>query len=105
MKENNNGAQVVEDENKLVALRREKLQVIRAKREAYPNTFQRESTAQLLIAEYGEKEKSQLEELAAKTMIAGRIIRMRGPFVVITDGGVKIQLYVNKKDLSETLAN
>ena len=105
MKEYKNGAQVVEDENKLVASRREKLQVIRAKREAYPNAFQRESTAQLLIAEYGAKEKSQLEELAATTMIAGRIVRMRGPFVVITDGGVKIQLYVNKKDLSEALAS
>lgn len=105
MKENNNGVQLVEDENKLVALRREKLQIIREKRQAYPNTFNRKSTAQLLIAKYSEKNRSQLEELAVETMIAGRIIRMRGPFLVITDGGVNIQLYVNKKELSEALAN
>ena len=35
--------------------------------------------------------------------MAGRIIRMRGPFVVILDEGVKLQLYLNSKTLSGQL--
>ena len=103
MKESDNNSQIPEDENKLVALRREKLHAIRQKREAYPNGFQRKSTAKELISEYVGKEKAELEELVIQTSIAGRIIRIRGPFLVIVDGGVKIQLYLNSKILSDEL--
>ena len=103
MKESDNNSQLPEDEHKLVTLRREKLHAIRQKREAYPNGFKRKSSARELISDYEGKEKTELEELAIETSVAGRIIRMRGPFLVIVDGGVKIQLYLNNKMLSDEL--
>ena len=48
-------------------------------------------------------EKSHLEEISHQVSVAGRIIRMRGPFVVIRDEGVKLQLYLNSKTLSGQL--
>ena len=86
-----------DDENKLIAQRREKLSEIRAQREAYPNSFERLNRAAELIAEHSKKEKDELEELAVQATVAGRIIRMRGPFVVIADGAEQIQLYMNNK--------
>jgi lysyl-tRNA synthetase class 2 len=86
-----------DDENKLIAQRREKLSKIRAQREAYPNSFERLNRAAELIAEHSKKEKAELEELAVQATVAGRIIRMRGPFVVIADGAEQIQLYMNNK--------
>ncbi len=93
-----------DDENKLIAQRREKLSKIRAQREAYPNSFERLNRAVELIAEHSKKEKAELEELAVQATIAGRIIRMRGPFVVIADGAEQIQLYMNNKSFTDEKA-
>ena len=89
------------DENKLIAQRREKLSHIRKSRNAFPNDFRRDSLAAELKADYDEFDKPTLEEKGAKAKVAGRIIRMRGPFLVIQDGSDQIQLYVNFKELSE----
>lgn len=104
MSEDKNNEEQLEDENKLIAQRREKLNAMRAKGEAFPNTFHIESRAAELVTAYGEKEKAELEELTIETSIAGRIIRMRGPFVVIRDAGTQIQLYMNNKSYSEAMA-
>ena len=93
-----------DDENKLIAQRREKLSKIRAQREAYPNSFERLNRAAELIAEHSKKEKDELEELAVQATVAGRIIRMRGPFVVIADGAEQIQLYMNNKSFTDEKA-
>ena len=93
-----------DDENKLIAQRREKLSEIRAQREAYPNSFERLNRAVELIAEHSIKEKAELEELAVQATVAGRIIRMRGPFVVIADGAEQIQLYMNNKSFADEKA-
>ncbi|MCH2325484.1 MAG: OB-fold nucleic acid binding domain-containing protein, partial [Pseudomonadales bacterium] len=93
-----------DDENKLIAQRREKLSEIRAQREAYPNSFERLNRAAELIAEHSKKEKAELEELAVQATVAGRIIRMRGPFVVIADGAEQIQLYMNNKSFTDEKA-
>ena len=93
-----------DDENKLIAQRREKLSKIRAQREAYPNSFERLNRAAELIAEHSKKEKAELEELAVQATVAGRIIRMRGPFVVIADGAEQIQLYMNNKSFTDEKA-
>ncbi|NKB31904.1 MAG: lysine--tRNA ligase [Pseudomonadales bacterium] len=94
----------LEDENKLIAQRREKISSIREQREAYPNNFERKSAAGDLVRDYADKEKPELEELAVQTSVAGRIIRMRGPFVVLQDGAHQIQLYMNNKSYSEDKA-
>ena len=93
-----------DDENKLIAQRREKLSEIRAQREAYPNSFERLNRAVELVAEHSIKEKTELEELAVQATVAGRIIRMRGPFVVIADGAEQIQLYMNNKSFVDEKA-
>lgn len=93
-----------EDENKLIALRREKLAAIKARREAFPNDFKRQHNAAELTVAYGDKDGEELKSLAASTAVAGRIIRMRGPFVVIQDGHDRIQLYMNNKSFDGELA-
>ncbi|MDP6415121.1 MAG: amino acid--tRNA ligase-related protein, partial [Gammaproteobacteria bacterium] len=92
-------------ENKLIALRRDKLREIRSRRQAFPNHFQRLDTAADLHNEFGEKDKSELETLARQTSVAGRIVRMRGLFVVIQDGSGQQQLYMNNKSFTDDLAD
>src|SRR5699024_8904880 len=52
-----------------------------------------------LVAELGDRDKGALEALARPAAVAGRIMRQRGPFIVIQDASGQIQLYVNKKGL------
>ena len=93
-----------QDENKLIAQRREKLDAIRSERQAFPNEFVRQHIAEDLHSLCGDKSQTELEKLALKTTIAGRIVRMRGPFVVIKDASGQIQLYMNNKSFSKDLA-
>ncbi len=104
MADGNQQQDTQEEENKLVALRREKLAAIREKRQAFPNDFERQNTSAELIADFEEKSAEELKELAHQTKVAGRIIRMRGPFVVIQDGYGQMQLYMNNKQFDDELA-
>ncbi|PCJ28628.1 MAG: lysine--tRNA ligase [SAR86 cluster bacterium] len=88
------------DENKLIAARRDKLSKMREQGKAFPNDFLRENTASELLEKFGEIEKEELGKIAAKAAVAGRIIRMRGPFTVIQDGTGQIQIYMNNKSFS-----
>lgn len=93
-----------QDENKLIAQRREKLQAIRGQRVAFPNGFVREDTSAQLQEKFENTSKEELEQLASKATIAGRIIRMRGPFIVVQDGAGQMQVYINNKSYSDELA-
>ena len=93
-----------QNENKLIAQRREKLDAIRSGRQAFPNEFVRQHIAEDLHSLCGNKSQKELEKLALETTIAGRIMRMRGPFVVIKDASGQIQLYMNNKSFSKDLA-
>jgi len=95
----NNEPQAV-DENKLIAQRREKLAAIRKNGVAFPNDFSQEDYASELFDAFDSKDKAELETLAAKAAVAGRVIRMRGPFVVIQDSSGQLQLYINNKSFS-----
>lgn len=86
-----------QDENKLIAQRREKLTAIRSKRVAFPNGFVKEDVSTDLLEKYEAKTKEELESLAVTAVVAGRIIRMRGPFVVLQDGSGQMQIYINNK--------
>ncbi|MFK8022095.1 MAG: lysine--tRNA ligase [Pseudomonadales bacterium] len=95
-----------EDENKLIAERRQKLSAIREQRNAFPNHFRRSDYANELQNEFAENEKAALEELDHQVAVAGRIMRKRGPFLVLQDVSGQIQLYIDRKALSEaTLAD
>jgi len=92
------------DENHLIAERRAKLAARRAQAaeeggSAFPNDFRRDSLAAELQAELGDKDKAELETLDRQASVAGRIMRQRGPFIVIQDVSDQIQLYVDKKGL------
>lgn len=88
------------NENKLIVQRREKLEAIRALGEAFPNDFKRQNRAYDLIKYFDQLEKEEIEDQSVSVAVAGRVIRMRGPFFVLQDGDSTIQLYVNNKELS-----
>lgn len=90
-----------EEENKLIALRRQKLAQIREQGQAFPNEFRRSHLAADLQKNYSSKCKEELEALALQVSISGRIMLDRGAFIVIEDVSDRIQLYVNRKALSE----
>ncbi len=89
------------DENKLIHQRREKLNEIRQQGIAFPNDFRRTAFANDLHMEYDAQSKEAIEEVQAVVSVAGRVIRMRGPFIVLLDGSGQIQLYLNFKNFDE----
>lgn len=89
--------QHLQDENKLIAQRRAKLEALRTHGNAYPNVFRRDSYAQDLQNELGEKSKDELVELNRHVKAAGRIMAKRGPFFVLQDMSGQIQVYMDRK--------
>ncbi|WP_290701466.1 lysine--tRNA ligase [Amphritea sp.] len=85
------------DENRLIAERREKLNGLREAGNAFPNKFRRDSYAQDLQDQYGDKTKEELAEAEITVSIAGRVMLNRGAFGVIQDMSGRIQFYVNKE--------
>ena len=92
------------DENKLIAVRREKLAAMRENGNAFPNAFRRNVLAAELQDRLGDKSKEELEALNQRVCVAGRIMARRGPFIVIQDMSGRIQFYVDKKTLPAELA-
>ena len=92
-----------QDENRLIAQRREKLAARRRNGVAFPNDFRREHLAGELQAALGDKSKEELETLCQRARVAGRLMAMRGPFLVIQDMSGRIQFYVDKKNLPAEL--
>ncbi|MGB4333446.1 MAG: lysine--tRNA ligase, partial [Chromatiaceae bacterium] len=100
----NNPDQVL-DENKLIALRREKLRALRENGIAFPNDFRRDVLAGELLAEYGDREPEELEALSLRVKVAGRLMSRRvmgkASFVHLQDMSGKIQLFVQRDTLGE----
>ena len=91
-------------ENKLIAERRRKLAALRGRGLAFPNTFRPADSAGAINSEFANLDADKLKALARRVSLAGRVVRMRGPFLVIDDGGDAIQLYLNHKQLPANLA-
>lgn len=94
----------IQDENKLIAERRAKLDAIRENCSAngHPNGFRRKHYTADLQAEFGDKSKEELVELDHQVAVAGRILAKRGPFMVLQDMKGRVQAYASKdvqKDL------
>ncbi len=86
-----------QDENRLIAERRAKLDALRDQNgNAFPNDFRPANNAAALQSKFSCYDKPQLEALDEKVSIAGRVIRNRGAFIVVQDGSGQIQLYVTK---------
>ena len=66
--------QPAQDENYVIANRREKLEKLRAAGNAYPNTFRRDTLADYLHGVYGAQSADALEGNTQQFRIAGRLI-------------------------------
>ncbi|HEB95830.1 MAG TPA: lysine--tRNA ligase [Sedimenticola thiotaurini] len=99
----------VQDENRLIAQRREKLQRIRERGIAFPNDFRRNVVAGELHAEYGEKSAEELEQLGLRVKVAGRLMSRRimgkASFAHLQDMSGRIQLFVQRDALPEGVYN
>src|SRR5690606_6303162 len=94
-----------EEENRLIALRKEKLAAERAKGGAFPNDFRRATYAGDILKAYADTGREELEAERIPVKVAGRIMLNRGAFMVIQDMTARIQVYVDRKTLpAETLA-
>ena len=98
MTDNNMTAQPAQDENKLIAERRAKLEQLRSNRKsnAHPNDFRRENLSGELKAEHGGKSQEELAAAGIRVAVAGRAMRRGGPFVGVQDGTGTIQIYMAK---------
>jgi lysyl-tRNA synthetase class 2 len=91
----------MEEENKLVEERREKLNALRAKGVAFPNDFRRKDLCSALHGTFGAKTKEELEALKAQAAVAGRMVLKRvmgkASFATLQDGSGRIQIYVSNE--------
>ncbi|MEW8499611.1 MAG: lysine--tRNA ligase [Candidatus Thiodiazotropha taylori] len=98
-----------QDENKLIAQRREKLQQMRDNGNAFPNDFRRNSMAGELHAEYDAKSDEELESLSLRVSLAGRMMSRRvmgkASFAHLQDMSGRMQLFVQRDSLEEGLYN
>ncbi len=96
-----------QDENKLIAQRRAKLNELREKGIAFPNDFRRNTLAGELLAEYSEKTPEELEALGIRACVAGRLMSRRvmgkASFAHLQDMSGRIQLFVQRDNLPEGL--
>src|SRR5580765_3479654 len=91
----------MEEDNKLVEERREKLKALRAKGNAYPNDFRRKDFSRDLAEEFSSKTKEDLEKSKTPACVAGRMVLKRvmgkASFATLQDGTGKIQIYVSNE--------
>ena len=110
MSEQNTPAQQQQDENRIIAERREKLRALREQGNAYPNTFRREHLAADIHAAYDDWDPERLEaEGPIRVKIAGRMMTRRvmgkASFATLQDMSGRIQIYVTRDDLPEGVYN
>ncbi|MEO8145809.1 MAG: amino acid--tRNA ligase-related protein, partial [Betaproteobacteria bacterium] len=91
----------MEEENKLIEERREKLKALRAGGLAYPNDFRRQDFAADLHAKHAARTKEELEPLKIGATVAGRMVLKRvmgkASFATLQDQSGRIQLYVSNE--------
>ena len=97
--------EIEQDENRLIALRREKLNELRKEGNAFPNDFRRNVLNAELAAEYAETDSDILKAGTRRVKIAGRLMTKRvmgkASFATIRDMSGDMQLYVKRDDLAE----
>ena len=95
------------DENHVIAERREKLKALREQGVAFPNNVRPSHFAAELHASQGEKTAEELEPLAIRVAISGRMMLKRvmgkASFATIQDSTGRIQLFVTKEAIGDAL--
>jgi lysyl-tRNA synthetase class 2 len=88
----------MEEDNRLVEERREKLKALRAQGAAFPNDFRPAHRAAALAARYGALDKAALEKEGVAVGVAGRMMLKRvmgkASFATLQDASGRIQVYV-----------
>ena len=91
----------------LLAVRRQKLARWREEGNAYPNDFKPSCAAADLHASYDDKTREELAESQPEARIGGRIMTRRemggALFFTIQDDGTRMQIYLNRKALGDSL--
>jgi lysyl-tRNA synthetase class 2 len=94
-----------QDENKLIAQRRQKLAQLRENGVAFPNDFRRDALAAEIAAEYGDKDAQWFENNTVRVKVAGRMMGKRvmgkASFAHIQDMSGRLQLFVQRDSLPE----
>ena len=97
----------LQDENHVIAERREKLKAIREKGVAFPNDFKPEHFAAPLHAQFGDQENETLDPQAVMVKLAGRMMLKRvmgkASFATVQDKTGRIQLFISKDNIGEEL--
>lgn len=105
--QNNTGADSAQDENRLIAERREKLHALKAETNAYPNDFRPNCHAAELHQRFADDDLEALEGVAETFAVAGRMMakRVMGKiaFVKVQDGTGSIQFVIQRDNLPEGL--
>jgi lysyl-tRNA synthetase class 2 len=98
-------APVAQDENRLIAERRVKLDKLRESGVAFPNDFKPDARAAQLHSAYDDQEQQALVDAAKTVSIAGRVMLKRvmgkASFATLQDGSGRIQIYVDRGSLGE----
>ena len=97
----------LQDENHVIAERREKLKAIREKGVAFPNDFKPEHFAAPLHVQFGDQENETLDTQAFVVKVAGRMMLKRvmgkASFATIQDKTGRVQLFISKDNIGEEL--
>ncbi|MDZ7750925.1 MAG: lysine--tRNA ligase [Gammaproteobacteria bacterium] len=94
-----------EDENQLIAQRRDKLRELREAGNAFPNDFRRDALAGEVLAAHGDKDNEALEAAPVRVAVAGRLMSRRvmgkASFAHIQDMSGRLQLFIQRDSLPE----
>lgn len=101
----NNTLPPAQDENKLIAERREKLKAIRSQGIAFPNDFKPSDHAGKLHAAHGGKDGETLAAEAVPAKISGRMMLKRvmgkASFATLQDSTGRIQIFLTRDEIGE----
>ncbi|HLR17733.1 MAG TPA: lysine--tRNA ligase [Alcanivoracaceae bacterium] len=93
---------IAQEENRLIAERREKLNTLREAGNAFPNQFRPTTNARTLLEQYGDLEKEELESQNIQVSVAGRLMLDRKSFKVLQDQSGRIQIYATRDVQKDT---
>ena len=97
------------DDNKLIAERKAKLALLREQGNPFVNDFKPTHLAEVIISDYNQFSKEELEEKNIKVSVAGRMMLKRvmgkASFAHVQDSSAQIQLFVTRDELPEGFYN
>jgi len=106
-KQDNTVGKTAQDENRLIAERREKLHALKAEAIAYPNDFRPNTDSALLHQRFANDDTEALAEVDETFVLGGRMMakRVMGKiaFVKVQDGTGSMQFVVQRDNLEEGL--